>query len=462
MKKTVLFLSAMGLLCTHAFAQPTNGLMIHYPFHGNTNDYSVNGRTATTSNTTYGFGQDGIASHSISTANTNSELYYNFATPPEAAAKNALQEFTIATWVKLNSNSNTNYSNICEFGNSDLFFRLNNTGVGGVSTPEFGYFANDGTWQGSGDISVTGQSLAYWQNWNHLVLKSYINPPANDRIFELFVNGAIYATLTVSGSTAVTTINHSGNIGPNETKMAIGYRPGNNILDLDGNLQHFFLYNRALTNNEINTLYTNDFCTPTTSTLTASACNNYSLNGQMYSTSGTYTQTLTNADGCDSTLTLNLTIYDHPTPVVTVTGNTASTPLVSGAIYQWYDCNTGQAINGATNNTFTATYASNYQVVDEFCFLSSDCVSITVLGVEEDLLSDVTLYPNPAIESVKISGLKDEAAVVIVDGTGRMIAQHQVKSSEQSISLAELAAGSYTVVIQSNDKVLRQPLQITK
>lgn len=461
MKKTVLFLSAMGLLCTHAFAQPTSGLMIHYPFYGNTNDNSVNERHATSVDTYYGIGEDGISNHSITTSALTAELYYDFSSALELVAKNSIQEFTIATWVKMNSANNL-YSNICEFGNGDLYFRFNNNTNFGSPTPEFGYFSNDGTWEGNANGIMVGQSLAFWQNWNHLSLTSHIDQATGDRIFNMYLNGTIYTSFTVSGSSARTTINHSGITGPNETKMMIGYRAGNDNLDLDGNLQHFFLYNRALTNNEINTLYTNDFCTPTTSTLTASACNNYSLNGQMYSTSGTYTQTLTNADGCDSTLTLNLTIYDHPAPVVTVTGNTASTPLVSGAIYQWYDCNTGQAISGATNNTFTATYSSEYQVADEFCFLSSDCVLITVLGVEEDLLSEVTLYPNPATESVHISGLKNEAAVVIVDGTGRMIAQHQVKSSEQSISLAELTAGSYIVVIQSNGKILRQPLQITK
>jgi hypothetical protein len=34
----------------------------------------------------------------------------------------------------------------------------------------------------------------------------------------------------------------------------------------------------------------------------------YTLNGQTYTQSGTYTQTLTNAVGCDSTITLNLTL----------------------------------------------------------------------------------------------------------------------------------------------------------
>jgi hypothetical protein len=50
---------------------------------------------------------------------------------------------------------------------------------------------------------------------------------------------------------------------------------------------------------------------PTTSSLTETACDSYILNGQTYTTSGVYTQTFTNAAGCDSTLTLNLTI-NHP------------------------------------------------------------------------------------------------------------------------------------------------------
>ena len=38
------------------------------------------------------------------------------------------------------------------------------------------------------------------------------------------------------------------------------------------------------------------------------ACSSYLLNGQNYTSSGTYTQTLTNTSGCDSIITLNLTI----------------------------------------------------------------------------------------------------------------------------------------------------------
>ena len=43
-------------------------------------------------------------------------------------------------------------------------------------------------------------------------------------------------------------------------------------------------------------------------TITASAIDSYTLNGQTYTASGTYSQILTNAAGCDSLLTLNLTL----------------------------------------------------------------------------------------------------------------------------------------------------------
>ena len=43
-------------------------------------------------------------------------------------------------------------------------------------------------------------------------------------------------------------------------------------------------------------------------TITAAAIDSYTLNGQTYTASGTYTQLLTNAAGCDSLITLNLTL----------------------------------------------------------------------------------------------------------------------------------------------------------
>jgi hypothetical protein len=58
-------------------------------------------------------------------------------------------------------------------------------------------------------------------------------------------------------------------------------------------------------------------CTPTTSTITQASCTSFTLNGTTYTSSGTYTQNRTNAAGCDSIITLNLTINQPTTATIT-------------------------------------------------------------------------------------------------------------------------------------------------
>ncbi len=58
---------------------------------------------------------------------------------------------------------------------------------------------------------------------------------------------------------------------------------------------------------------------PTTSTLTVTSCGNYTLNTETYTTAGTYTQVIDNVAGCDSTITLNLTINQPSTNSITET-----------------------------------------------------------------------------------------------------------------------------------------------
>ncbi len=75
-------------------------------------------------------------------------------------------------------------------------------------------------------------------------------------------------------------------------------------------------------------------CTTTTSTQSVSACGSYTWHGTTYTASGTYTYTTTNAIGCDSVVTLRLTIDSAPvisynlTGVQTYNTNTAITPLM--------------------------------------------------------------------------------------------------------------------------------------
>jgi hypothetical protein len=75
--------------------------------------------------------------------------------------------------------------------------------------------------------------------------------------------------------------------------------------------------------------------TPTSSSQTVSACNTYtwSVNGQTYTESGTYTFVGTNAAGCTDTKTLNLTINSSTTSSQTVTACQTYTWSVNGTTY---------------------------------------------------------------------------------------------------------------------------------
>ncbi|MBS1537222.1 MAG: T9SS type A sorting domain-containing protein [Bacteroidetes bacterium] len=63
---------------------------------------------------------------------------------------------------------------------------------------------------------------------------------------------------------------------------------------------------------------------PTTSSITLEAVDSYSLNGQTYTQSGVYTQVIQNADGCDSTITLNLTITTTSVTTEQIDGSNVS------------------------------------------------------------------------------------------------------------------------------------------
>lgn len=86
----------------------------------------------------------------------------------------------------------------------------------------------------------------------------------------------------------------------------------------------------------------------TTATISPSACVTYTVpsGDEIYTVSGTYFDTLTNAAGCDSVLTINLTIY----PVYT--GITDAETICSGQSYTFGSQNL--TIAGVYTNTFTS------------------------------------------------------------------------------------------------------------
>lgn len=109
------------------------------------------------------------------------------------------------------------------------------------------------------------------------------------------------------------------------------------------------------------------------------------IDGNTYSAStNTPTWTLTNSVGCDSIVTLDLTM-NTVDPSVTNTNLTLSANS-SGLQYQWVDCNDNYNwINGETNQSFTPDQNGSYAVIvtGNACSDTSDCQTIATIGLDE-------------------------------------------------------------------------------
>ena len=152
------------------------------------------------------------------------------------------------------------------------------------------------------------------------------------------------------------------------------------------------------------------------------ACDAFTwIDGNVYTSSNnSATYTLTNAAGCDSVITLDLTI--NTVDASATQNGVVLTANAIGASYQWLDCdNNLMVIAGETNQSFTATSNGNYAVVvsENGCSDTSACMSINGVGLTTLTSSQslkVLVYPNPTTGLVNIDvGEKRDATVVVRD-----------------------------------------------
>jgi hypothetical protein len=142
------------------------------------------------------------------------------------------------------------------------------------------------------------------------------------------------------------------------------------------------------------------------STATISTCDNsflWPLNGQTYSQSGTYTDTIVNSAGCDSIAILNLTVSSLDTTVQNAAGVLCATQ--TAAVYQWINCATMSPISGAVSQNFAPTSNGNYAVIIQFenCTDTSVCVEYASAGIEQEEEIEFSVSPNPSLGEIQLS-----------------------------------------------------------
>jgi hypothetical protein len=183
---------------------------------------------------------------------------------------------------------------------------------------------------------------------------------------------------------------------------------------------------------------------PTSSSINESACKEYiAPDGQVYTQSGSYTSIIPNAAGCDSTISIALTINNITAGISQNGINLSSTN--NGAQYQWIRCESNSPISGATFQNFTAAANGQYAVVvtQNNCSDTSDCVSVNSVGVNELNFGNVIIYPNPVRDVIHVSTSSDLVEHILISN---MIGEILFSGCQvNALNVSQLAPGLYEI-----------------
>lgn len=292
MKKITLFLCAIITFSVNGQVPsyvPKDSLIGWYPLDSNANDISGNGNSGTLLN--------GVATTTNRFGKTNSAYHFDGKNDRILINKNIFdngwKEYSLSFWAYLDTISNPNNVNAshCFFNTSPhngIAFGMNWGGSG-----KYGLWVGDGKPSVSWNVLANAQSVqnGFGKQW---VLVTLIK---NSKTYSLYIDTVLDKSWNVSAS--VQSYFYKIYFGGADTLNS------NEVLK--GKLDDLGIWKKALDTIEIKALFKSINCTNDTN-LYAKTCNRYIFKTDTLKLSGIYKFTLTNISGCDSIITLNLTL----------------------------------------------------------------------------------------------------------------------------------------------------------
>ena len=172
----------------------------------------------------------------------------------------------------------------------------------------------------------------------------------------------------------------------------------------------------------------------TISSITQSSCDSIVVNNQTYYNSGVYSQTIQNSNGCDSLITIDVTVNPSPTaPLISTIGNTT---FCDGDSIMLIGNNGGVWSTNSTAPDITVSQSGSYYVT-----ASNTC------GTDTSNVIDVTVNPLPIASIISAMGnttFCDGDSVMLIGNNGGAWSNN---SSAPDITVSQ--SGNYYVTVSN-------------
>lgn len=202
---------------------------------------------------------------------------------------------------------------------------------------------------------------------------------------------------------------------------------------------------------------------PTESVINESSCDVFTLNGTEYDASGSYTQIVQNSVGCDSTITLVLDI-NPINPTVNQAGSllTAEDEV---AEFQWYDCVNMVIIDGEVSQSFEVTTEGSFAVIlnNGACIDTSECFEFETVDLDfVGTAIGFEVFPNPSNGLFFIKNLENNSRIQIYvySVQGELLVEDLIEANGGKIDLTNLTKGVYLMRLANNNETSTKRLII--
>jgi uncharacterized repeat protein (TIGR03803 family) len=192
-----------------------------------------------------------------------------------------------------------------------------------------------------------------------------------------------------------------------------------------------------------------------TSEMDTTSCLSYTSPSKKYTwkEDGTYTDIIPNAAGCDSIITIHLTVKHINTNVIQE-GYGLQAAFSEGE-YQWINCLNNALLVGETGQSFTAWSPGNYAVVisNQECTDTSACYTILPTDLSESPNDKITLYPNPSAGSftIDLGQVYPEIRVTVTNPEGERILLEKYLDTDKIKISKSFPPGLYYVSVNTGD-----------